>query len=63
MSIIRAGDFTIDVCAPYPVWCRLTYHGETLPSFSHKELSDLHHAVQVAMREARLLLGKDKDEV
>lgn len=60
----KAGDFEIKVSGPYPCWMRLKYGGEYLPgSFSHKEIADLLHCVRMAAHEARMVLGKYRDEV
>lgn len=59
-----AGNFEITVSHPYPVWCDLVRNGVSIARFSHKELSDLHYAVEKAMQEARIILPKeDRHEV
>lgn len=59
----KAGEIEIEVSKAYPCWCHIHYRGELLFSIHHKELSDLEYAVQKAIQEAKLNLGKDKDEV
>jgi hypothetical protein len=61
--VSKAGEFEIRVSGPYPAWCEIRYNGERLASIHHKELRDLRYAVDKAMREAKLKLGKDKGEV
>ena len=58
-----AGNFNLEVYGPYPCWINIYYENQPLCRFNHKELSDLHYAVTKAMQEAKLLLGKDANEV
>ena len=60
----NAGRFEIIVYDPYPCCCQLKYaDGDLSRVFTHKELSDLKYCVEKAMQEAKLKLGKDRDEV
>ena len=59
----NAGRFQIDVSEPYPVWCTITYDKRRLCNIRHDELSDLKYAVDRAIQEAAVKLGKDNIEV
>lgn len=50
-----AGNFSCHVSAPWPVWLELVHEGTQgleVQRFSHKELRDLKHVVDAAIREA-----------
>jgi len=53
------GIFNIEVWNPYPCWCNVKV-GEDEIRFSHKDLSDLEHAVKEMKKSAIQQLG-DKD--
>lgn len=57
------GRIKIEVLAPYPAWCKVYIDEAYVGTLHHCELSDLKYATEQAMKEARLLLGDDKDEV
>jgi len=58
-----AGRISINVSPPYPSWCEICIDGERVGCLHHKELADLKHAVEQAMKEARLMLKDDAGEV
>ena len=50
-----AGKFSCHVSDPWPVWLELVHEGAKgleVQRFSHKELRDLKHVVDAAIREA-----------
>lgn len=51
-----AGNWTIEVSEPHPMWCRIVYRGgpdQEVHSIHHKELHDLRYALDRAIKEAR----------
>ena len=58
-----AGIISINVSSPYPVWCEIYIDEERVGRIHHRSLADLLHATKQAMKEARLVLGNDTDEV
>lgn len=59
-----AGKFELKVTGPYPVFASLLFEGEVVVfGIHHSELRDLQHVVETAMRDARVRLGKDADQV
>lgn len=61
----EAGDFRFAVSGPYPCWITIQHRGDDSPCIQmhHKDLADLKHLIEWAMREARQRLGDDRDEV
>lgn len=63
MSTIRAGKFEVEVAeGGYPVWVKLKYCGDDLPSLHHKELADLEYVVRRAIWAAKMELQRSGDK-
>jgi hypothetical protein len=62
MNKHKVGSFKGSVWGPYPCWCEVEYGGAVF-RLHHEELSDLEYLILRMKREAKLKLGKDKDEV
>lgn len=64
---MQAGRFLIEMSGPHPVWVALfladpTHEPERALRFSHKELRDLKHVVDAAVREAGARLGPEESK-
>lgn len=60
---VRAGEFRATVSNPYPCSVEICYRGNALVSIPHSELRDLLYVIQQSMRQAKLKLGDDAQEV
>lgn len=60
---VRAGEFRATVSDPYPCSVEICYRGNVLASIPHSELRDLFYVIQQSMRQAKLKLGDDAQEV
>ncbi len=59
-----AGNWSISVSEPYPVWIGVSYQGRELVRVRHDELRDLEYAIGRAVMEARAKLPLHaKDEM
>lgn len=52
MSKFTAGNFTVEVTDPYPMWVTVKHGDSELRHFRHTELADLLHVVNRAIAEA-----------
>lgn len=58
-----AGKISIELDGPYPVWARLVIGDKHVATLRHDDLADLEYAAGRAMKEARLRLRENADEV